>query len=1318
MTTKALLPQTGDSQDIGDDAERCLFARRPKDWTLTNLGGTGDYGFDYQVQTTPNQQVNDIFRIQLKGTRSPKVSSDNAFISITLSASTVRYYARVVEPILLVLCDLSDDPDNPAVCPLYYVWMRDELRRIGIESLPAEQIDVNLRVLKSHRLTRQTDLSEDIRRANELSNVGHALNVRMSDLNVSMSAEERLERVRNVEQGVTARGAAFLEALAEPVKSHWVEPARGTHAWHLREAKQLLRSGKIEKAKDQLRLASDLQSDRTDLENADFWHLTGRVKSIAGDTLGAKDAYWTAAQLNGQPAHWVAWAESEIRHRYLLDMDNDFSDVIEKLHGDDPAILGIKARLLGAEHKYDDALALLDTFTGVESLAARVVVQTMQSNSEDALKGCLEGLALPELPDTTRQLFLIMKARARFALAVGKEQLASPEEYLPPGGLPGLDVERMKQAWTDIEEAVEVMQDNGWSTNADLIADVWAAAALMLGKHRDVLAQIIAAANAMPHVAGLQSAAETIAAQCDDIKSALQLNARLPDSDTTILRRITFLHEQREHRKCYELFEKRLPTISQSHQFFGTAATVATLSAHEFAKANLVKAWLEILNSDPALRPHYAVANYLLATAKNKLGNDDALAELESQYEALGQPFDIALTLFHQLDPSSLTQAEKCIRVGLKLKESRILPTGAATQMGFAYVTTKMWPELLSLCAEYKKQFNASARMKAFEGLALDRLGRADDARLVLEEMLGDGMSDSLALNTYVNIMVRCGFVDEALLATETILQAATKNKQKMDCVRLLFNITQTATPNSPRLLELAIKMGELVDPTEEAQEGVYLCMVLTGTLQKDCSIQQSQLNEFQRRADAFFNTFPDSKILKKAEFNPDAPLTEILAMISSITGNTEEQKKFRRKLENQLQNGDLPMPYAWRPRHALSNIHDIVHLWETAKQSGADDRKYHLSMTVGSWSAASAQKMRSKIPLLDMTALLVISDLSLMEQLFTYYPKIAIAQSTLIELAQLVHPLSGSPWLTKCRSLQDVLKRYFSQVLQPGIERDEADDERFTKTTDDIKVLCENGEFQLFSDDAVLRIYCAGDIDPNDGLCTLDFLNALEEEKRITADEAAAKIAQLCDWHVGLHVMFRYQIALFPSSMLNVKDVTTGIGFLQKDTAFMSVATAIWDIRQDFLTTFASVKSQIKIMIEETTLPDQAIASYAGIWYVKTKLRGDMPLPPLMILAKLMLGVATFHPAMTDANARRLWTVYNALVQFEHGSRMDQQKENESIALIAQNCAEVDVKIDDANIEKTGVRLAKGLTKDTAPSDIFLEAYSAELIKLKNIDL
>lgn len=991
-----------------------------------------------------------------------------------------------------------------------------------------------------------------------------------------------------------------------------------------------------------------------------------------------------------------------MRLRYHFDGSNDFTDVVAKLPGNHPSILGIKARLLAVENKYEESIALLNTFSGVESLSARAIVETMNSKSVEALQACMEGLAIEDVSDSSRLLFTLLKARARFALAIGKSGAPMLGEILPPTGLPGMDIDLLRQAWQDIQEAVELFQDGGWTNNVEFIADIWAATASMIGKQGEVLPLIVDAARVRPHLEGLQTLAETIAAQCGEFETALEINTRTADSDTKWLRRTVYLHELNRHRDCVNLFEKHVAHLDKNHPLFGTVLPMAILSAKKIAKIDLARFWSAIFDSDPKLAPYKAVSEYLSAIDANNLKKSEALRELEAQYRVFGKTKSIALLLFMELDPTDAAQAATCIDVANDLRTFSILPGGAAVHLGMALVTTKRWNELLDLCHESGSQFEGITRLTAFEGLALDRLGRTDDARRLLERMINGGKSDSVALKTYVNIMVRGGFIEDAIQTAERIFELVSDDTQKRECVRLLFNLEQTANPTSPRLLELAMRMGELVDHSIEEQEGVYLMMMLAGTLSGNVVPTPEQIQTFHARSNAFFQNFPKSKILMKAEISNDATPEQLLKSIRDVVGLDDERMAFYAKLENQLQAGTIPFPYAWRPRHALRNIHDVVHLWEITKQSGADDRKYHLQMMPSGWMPKSATQTRTLIPLFDLTSLLVISDLDLFDNLFTFFQKIAISKGTLIELSKLAQPFSGSLYISKCKKLQDRLKKHYGQILQPDAEPSEVNEKCLFPSSEEIKYLCSTNEFTLYSDDLIFRLYCCGDDINAQGICTGDLLNGLEEIGVLTTVEVAEKLATLCAWHVGLVIYFKYQLAIVPDALGAVGSVVEGVDLLQNSPSFMSMATAMWDFRSELISGISHAGSVLKAMIEDADLSTTAIASFLGVWYVKTKLRSDAPHPPIHILTKIVQFAAALNPQMNQNSAQRLWSVFLSLVEFEYGERMDEQKEREAIQLMAQQCANLDVEIKNYQGSALSERLAIGLTAGTANADLF----------------
>lgn len=65
--------------------------------------------------------------------------------------------------------------------------------------------------------------------------------------------------------------------------------------------------------------------------------------------------------------------------------------------------------------------------------------------------------------------------------------------------------------------------------------------------------------------------------------------------------------------------------------------------------------------------------------------------------------------------------------------------------------------------------------------------------------------------------------------------------------------------------------MGDLVDQSDEVEEGVFLSMALVGTLASSGTMTPKQRAELQSRAEGFFTRFPDSKVLRRMETAPDA---------------------------------------------------------------------------------------------------------------------------------------------------------------------------------------------------------------------------------------------------------------------------------------------------------------------------------------------------------------------------------------------------------------------------------------------------------------
>ena len=1312
MPVDGPLPGTGDQHDINADATRCLTARHPKNWRLQSLEGTGDYGYDFQVQTTPNQRATDIFRIQLKGTRSPSLTANGEYISVTLKATTVRYYARAVEPVLLVICDLSVNED-PVDCPLYYVWLRDELIRITVGDLSAERKYVTLRAPTKNVLKNTTDLSDDIRHQNELSRVGHILSQRAEQTHPGMQADDRLTLVQGVIKGVAARGSAMMNALAGSSEDYWVNPARDTLAWNLTQAKADLRVTALNRAEIQLDEAEPKLEESTTLERAEYWRLRGNWQVQTGDNQAAVFSYRNAYEATPLPKYRAAWVEAEIRIRFENDSDS-LAELHDLLEGEDPVVIAVRSRLHAVQGHYELAVKLASLLPEPQRSFAKAFAHWLSGGPEKTLTACEAGLTACETSDDIREPLLLLRARAKFALAVataGKQQ----RESIPPAGLPGVDPQKLKEAWAAINDAVLPIRASGWNSNIEQLVDIWGATASALGKAESILADLKDAAQKRPDLSHIHEVLRGIAGQLSDFNLALWANDRLPDSPDKHLWNTLLLFETRKFRACYQGFGAYIDNVDRNHPLFGSAVTAASISAHKSFQPSLVKQWMGLLESDLDLGPQAALANFYLQLEISRLAKDEALRSLQARYEELDRPVSIALTLIHELDPTDPQSALECVRLSEKITEHYVLSPAMAACVGMALVTLKDWQGLVELCQSNRVRVEPGDRMGAFEALALDHLGETEKARDRLLKIVATGSDDPLALNTYVTIATRCGYVDDAVEAAERALETAKSKGEKLEFVKLLFFLIQFSHPTSDRLIELALRAGELVDQSVESQEGTYLMMHLSGTLggRSDMDLAKDR-EQFRTRADAFFRNFPNSKMLWKGEVREGASGKELVESLKALTGLTPDREAFQKRLERSLQQGLNTIPFSWRPRLVLSYISDVVHLWEVAKVSCRDDRQYHLVMVndIG-WQPISADALRKRVPLLDWTALLVLNDLGLIDAVITFFGQIAVAKATMEELAEFTNPVFGSPMRSKCLGLQSALKPHLASILQPSPPEEASEAlpvKVIGRSNSEMVEICakEPERCWLYSDDEALRIFCTAGSEV-DGVCTLDVLAALTEVGQLSQLEKANKIAQLCEWRVGVVVQLFEIVRLLPPAVFTARTVSQGVEILDAEPGFISVISALWDYREPFEKALGHAASVLRTLVKQKLLPEIGLAALMRHWYVKAAMKNDAPDQALETIVVLIITAALLGH-LPKACAEQLWSVYRLLVESHHGNQMDERLEKVAIRLLGTKCAQLE-SVEAGEGLRIFTALNESLTRGTIDQSEFANAYTTARI-------
>lgn len=1311
------LPEESDSQRIGHNASKCFSANCPDSWRIHSLEGTDDAGFDYQVQIVDNGKYKDIFRVQLKGTESPSLNSTGEYFSISLKARTINYYSRCTEPILLVLCDLSVNLARPILCPSYFVWIHDEIQRHMKAGLSSEsQSSLTIRVPTANLITSSLNLSEEIEAHRRIYKAAKTFEQSVEAKLPAVGPEARADILEKISGGFAQRSSSLIEQLSAPVTSPWPEAPRNSMAGRLNDVAQKLASGLTDAAKSKLSEISGDFLTATTVEQAEYWYLQGKCYSQESSDESAIEAYKKAVDFSpGASRYKVAWIEAEFISRFERPTSPDFTDLLSQLTLSSNEEVILKARILAGEGNYVQASEILNTIPKSETFVARAMIATMQSSWLEVIKSCDEGIVQPQNKDETKQLLYLFRARARFHLAISQSASYSEGRIVPIFGPADLDIFNLRLAWDDIEKTVELMGFGGWPTNIDYIADVWGSACLMLGKEVETLKVMQAVTNARPKAIRVQVALERVAMQCNEWDAALNANSMQPSSQEQTLRRIMLLYQAQRYSECVYFIENNLDTLQNNSEISSLCISLGILAADEIVRPDLANTLQSMLEKFEGWEEENAVLDYYRSLAQNVLKKDVALKKLEDAYEKLGKPIHIGVQLFHAYDAFDIEQAEKSLQVAETLRNEQQLSVEAELHVAQAYTTLGKWEALLELVNSAIERFAHVSRFKAIRAFALDKLGHSSDALSQLKEIIQQSDYDDVAVNTYINIAVRCGFSEEAISLVEKLLGQEAKKPKKFRLLKLLFGLVHNAYPQSQRAEEIAWRMGLNADRSAEDEEGVFILCYLASTLSSSINVAESRRSELHERIAEFTSKFPTSKIFRVGSLPEGAPPEEMLKILNDLIGGDAQAEEFRSNISKQLERGEIAIPFSWRPRNIINNVPDLAALWQVCKSAKRDARQYHLNMVDADWKGVPYDSVKGKIPIFDLITLFVLLDLKLFSLVFKIFPKIAISQGTLIDLQRLATPMVGSWASSKCQELINLLKSNIANIVQPaigGVRRDRTSEEDAIIDHDEVKELLHNGRYILYSDDSLYRVF----VNPHGlSICTLDLLEFAEDLNLISPGYSSEIVGQLCDWNVTVAVQSKHLIGVIPAEANKARSVQEVIDLIQRDSISAALFEGVWNVRKKYTDIQSHLSFLIAKLLSDPRNNIQTISGIVGVWYGRARLRTDVGnILPLKRLALLMAQVFVHVDEASAEFARGALKVYLEIVGLEWGDRMDEAREKDSIKEFGRTVAEIDFDVSSKISTRLEPYISAGFIKDTAEGDYFASAYADAMLKLK----
>ena len=1313
------LPLESESQTIGHHAVTAFNSKHPLNWRCTFTEGDSDAGLDVQIQVVDKGKYVGMFNAQIKGSQQKKgkskkkLSRDGSHFSQVLNIPTLNYYINIENPIMLVFADLACNED-PRQCPVYYLWIDEELEKLcgGRDSL------------------------DHLGKSSHTFHIPTA-NILVKDLDVLPYLKSRIQKKRALENlfkeveqihpdpvssilgigGKIASNKIVLDSVLDHTDNPWVDAPKNSVAKILHTASKYISINRIDLAENELDKISLKIDNATIHEQSEYYYQRASISAIIGVYDESKKLF-KKAHINDpkNKKYHLGYLESLIP-KVKLDV-NVYDVIIDKIGSKtDAEFLRLKAKLLSAKGKSDDALDLIRTLDRKENVVIEPLIYLMSKNYKKCIKSAERGLHSHEIENRPMFNLYAIKARALFEIGTREMVVDDENKIIPFAGLPGMNPVILRDAWDEIIKAWEIARILNYPREIEHIIDISAVLGMYFNEPYVVYDHLKTLCGLRPNIQFFQETLLQYALQLNDKKVADKQFAILPETPKNIANRTIFYYKNNQKNSVVDLVISSLSHLQYENAknneiVFGIAAQCSDELLRHPERDKLISH----LKTLPSHITILAIYEFITTLKRNPLEKEAALQKLYNLYKQGHTENEILDQLFGYLNPHERESAKKLIEVYEDIIKKRDLFENELLKVCQAMATLGKWNKVLTLTVSYLDRFKDSLKIIAVQALALDELGDTPAAIGLIEKVVNTEIYEPLVIEIYVNISLRCGFIERALKLISYMFENTSENNKKLDLLRMMYSLELHLNPENPKLLAICEKYGQINEKNDELQEGIYLLYFFSATLSEKISVTDQQKENFQHRLRIYTKKFPDSKVLRSVNISEDAKPYEILEKLSQVSGMTDEKKRWYERNENLLKHGQLPIPFLVRHKFLL-NVTNLLHLWEIAKSVDRRSPQYLLMISASLHEYRDVSILK-RIPLIDETAILVLYDLGLLDKLFTLFSKVAISKKTIIKFLNWGQGFGGSIYYKKVRKITDTLKENIDHIVQPSDSEQNKADELFDEL-ENYKYMFKPFDNIFYTDDAITRIYVCGDDHKKNTITTIDIIEMLKEKQVITKKQEAEKISMLCGWNrINVPIKYKNILYVIRDEFDGDESVSRAVEILESNRFYNSYISSIWGVDCQYEKMLNQIGNFVAKMISEDEGIEVTNNIIIAIWYSWFQKAQFIPISEketLSFIARSMLTISmqlssVEHVRNSSADYySRIWSIFNDLVAFIYASRMTQEIERNSIILLAKMTAEFEKRTK----KKIYSFISSGQISGTANSELFKKFYTNTLIEL-----
>lgn len=1123
-------PERPQSHITGDTALSAFNFHRPQEWAINDA--KSDYGWDIRVSIKTEQVLCEDFLVQLKGSEKPEYIDNNSAIAHSLKTTTVNWLRIKTIPTMLCICDTGKSTK-----PVYWVWLNESLKEIEKANpnwLHQQTVTVRVPTTQTIDESSKTQIETYVRdfylRLNINKEIGQVIGPAFQIEKQQVREAFAREPHEFIQQQIIPplADAGIVEATGEAFSTDdqrrfriIKEASLALNNFHDVEAEAVL---------DQLSNEIDVASDG----------IKGRYFNNRG-VLALHKNDLSAAGLFFQKAHDMRpeepkYAINLLHVEYELapkgssgskQLPPDWEDALEAVLSKSPDFtngLRLKAYWIGQLKGASLAEDLLRKKTiwneePVQNAIMLAEIYLHEGNLEKAINILRE---IENLGSKLDGIYWSVYGHALFRKSLGIRETESERTTIEGAGPRNMDMGSMKKACYCYSKAFQWFESKGMPHLAEPTILNYSTCLGLLGRCAE--SEQICRSYLGQHTESYEvknGLAEALFHQKKYVESIplMQVVYKAQPTSSLVFKNLVLcLFFAEEYEELISLLRERQTNGFVNLDEESLSRSLAAIAFFEIGQMKESQNQIDYLMSKSEFAVEAAITR---ATIEQKRGvpKEEALnifrLALKEQPNSLRLLSHLALNLA----PATHENSAEIAAYLRKIYEQRQLIPEEFSLLGTALMILGKPEEAEQIYREAFVRYPSELRFLYDRAYALMETGDAESAFNVLQVYIKHGEKKYSVLRNMAIIATDTNRLDEAINLFQMALGKTRDEKEIGEIHCQLYELKKYRRDNPKDILRHVVEFGKSIHGDPELEARYLMMFFITPFIpdkDRDTEVEQ-WVNDFQRRLQDFSEKHPDHSALRTLKIpkglTDEKMRTHFLTQLSEIM-----LPHYLASVPLQLIMRNNPFPLASRSQF-LPGYYSIFEYWDQCVNSDEFGSGIHIFSNINSLGEEEKIVERASRVCIDLTALLTLADLELLDMLSNSFDQIIIARSTKIMIDSSLfgirnaHPLAEKIEKWRLANRSKIRVRNLSASNIDDIEESKKgihDTLARKKFTLDIALGCGVGttlllaqklQLPLYSDESIVRHWAKTEYQVP-AFSTLAFLKKLLAHRQLTYNQ------------------------------------------------------------------------------------------------------------------------------------------------------------------------------------------------------------------------